>query len=114
MRLSCLCSIASKSLYIPPRITGCHAASGIHQLHGINLAAFHAFSGDCNLTSLLPPTLIRGQPNYCIPSINIYKSNVGSVVHRDGQYSLDFREIAKHPKSFEMVFASDVDYLQYK
>lgn len=105
INLPCKCSLATKSLYLAPRLVQCYNnTKEVSILHPVNLALLQEFFSDDKLKSIPANKLFSTQVQLSIPHFTFYKHNINNILAADQQMHLSLKKMTAAARNDSKIF----------
>lgn len=112
INLPCKCSLATKSLYLAPRLVQCYNnTKEVSILHPVNLALLQEFFSDGKLKSIPANKLFSSQVQLSIPHFTFYKHNINNILAADQQMHLSLKKMTAAARNDSKIFKTLTELL---
>jgi hypothetical protein len=112
INVPCECSLATDTLYLPPRLSACHKNT-TSMLHPVNLALLQQFFNDTELQNIGSNLLFENPMSVDVPQFKIYNHSMQNILADDRKNHLNLEKMAKAAKNDALIFQTMTDPLLY-
>lgn len=110
VNISCECAVSTPTIYIPPRLSGCHKNTS-NILHPVNLALLQHFFNNSVLKNIDSNSLFGSPLSIAVPEFRLYNHTMRNIIADDRKAHLSLKRMADSAKKDAMVFQSITDPL---